>query len=43
MKAKSMARPTAIPPFIFGIALRVFYLRGKLSGLSKLYNKYVGS
>ena len=41
MKAKSMARPTAIPSVMFNIALRFFYLRGILSGWSKLYNKYV--
>jgi quercetin dioxygenase-like cupin family protein len=43
MKAKSMARPTAIPALIFDIALRSFYIRGVLSGWSKLYNKYVNN
>ena len=36
MKAKSMARPTAIPSIIFNVALRVFYIRGILSGWGKL-------
>jgi quercetin dioxygenase-like cupin family protein len=43
MKAKSMARPTAIPSFVFSFALRIFYIRGVLSGWSKLYNKYVNN
>ena len=42
MKAKCMARPTAIPKPLFFIALKVFYLRGVLSGWSKLYAKYTG-
>lgn len=41
MKAKSIARPTAIPSLVFGIALKVFYLRGILSGWNKLYVKYL--
>jgi quercetin dioxygenase-like cupin family protein len=41
MKAKSMARPTAIPSLAFNMALRFFYVRGMLSGWNKLYNKYV--
>ena len=40
MKARCMARPTAIPAPVFNIALRVFYIRGILSGWSKLYQKY---
>ena len=40
MKAKSMARPTAIPSLLFNVALRVFYVRGILSGWGKLYSKY---
>jgi quercetin dioxygenase-like cupin family protein len=43
MKAKSMARPTAIPALVFKIALKVFYIRGVLSGWNRLYNKYVGN
>jgi quercetin dioxygenase-like cupin family protein len=43
MKAKSMARPTAIPSLVFNIALKVFYIRGVLSGWSKLYNKYINN
>ena len=42
MKAKSMARPTEIPAPLFNIALKVFYLRGRLSGWGKLYSKYTG-
>jgi quercetin dioxygenase-like cupin family protein len=42
MNAKSMARPTEIPSLLFYIALRVFYIRGVLSGWSKMYDKYVG-
>jgi mannose-6-phosphate isomerase-like protein (cupin superfamily) len=42
MKAKCMTRPTEIPAPIFSIALKVFYLRGLLSGWSKLYKKYTG-
>lgn len=41
MKAKSMARPTTIPPLMFNIALKFFYIRGILSGWHKLYNKYI--
>ena len=40
MKTKSMTRPTEIPAPLFNIALKVFYLRGVLSGWSKLFNKY---
>ena len=40
MKAKSMARPTAIPSLLFSIALRVFYFRGVFSGWKKLYERY---
>ena len=40
MKAKAMARPTAIPSPLFNIALRVFYLRGLFSGWKRLYEKY---
>ena len=43
MRAKCMARPTAIPSLVFNAALRVFYIRGILSGWSKLYNKYVAN
>jgi quercetin dioxygenase-like cupin family protein len=43
MKAKSMARPTAIPALVFSLALRAFYIRGVLSGWSKFYNKYVSN
>ena len=43
MKAKSIARPTAIPSILFSIALKVFYLRGTLSGWNKLYSKYVSN
>jgi mannose-6-phosphate isomerase-like protein (cupin superfamily) len=42
MKAKCMTRPTAIPAPLFNIALRVFYVRGILSGWKKLYVKYTG-
>ena len=42
MKAKSMARPAAIPLVLFSIALKVFYIRGVMSGWNKLYNRYVG-
>ena len=41
-KAKCMARPTEIPAPLFNMALRVFYLRGILSGWAKLYNRYTG-
>ena len=40
MKAKCMTRPREIPAPMFNIALKVFYLRGLLSGWSKLYKKY---
>jgi quercetin dioxygenase-like cupin family protein len=42
MKAKCMTRPTEIPAPLFNIALRVFYLRGVLSGWGNLYEKYTG-
>ncbi len=42
MKAKCITRPTEIPAPLFNIALRVFYLRGMLSGWAKLYKKYTG-
>jgi uncharacterized cupin superfamily protein len=42
MKAKCMSRPTVIPAPLFNFALRLFYLRGILSGWKKLYNKYTG-
>ena len=41
MKAKSIARPTAIPSMLFSIALKIFYIRGLLSGWNKLYTKYL--
>jgi quercetin dioxygenase-like cupin family protein len=40
MKAKCMARPTEIPALLFNVALKVFYLRGVLSGWNKLFIKY---
>ncbi|TND03689.1 MAG: Cupin 2 barrel domain-containing protein [Bacteroidetes bacterium] len=40
MNAKCMARPTEIPAPLFNIALRFFYLRGVLSGWSRLFEKY---
>ncbi|MEO8149464.1 MAG: cupin domain-containing protein [Bacteroidia bacterium] len=40
MKAKCMARPTEIPAPLFNIALKVFYVRGIISGWGKLFNKY---
>jgi len=40
MKAKCLARPSNIPAPIFAIALRVFYIRGVLSGWDKLFKKY---
>lgn len=43
MKASCMARPTAIPSPLFSIALRFFYVRGILSGWSKLFKKYTGN
>ena len=42
MKAKCMTRPTEIPAPAFNIALKVFYIRGLLSGWNKLYKKYTG-
>ena len=41
MNAQCMARPTKIPAAMFHTALYFFYLRGALSGWSKLYNKYL--
>jgi mannose-6-phosphate isomerase-like protein (cupin superfamily) len=40
MGAKCITRPTEIPAPLFKIALKIFYLRGLLSGWSKLYKKY---
>jgi quercetin dioxygenase-like cupin family protein len=40
MKARCIARPTAIPAPLFKIALKVFYIRGVLSGWKKLYDRY---
>lgn len=42
MKCQAMTRPTEIPAFAFGSALRAFYLFGLLKGWSKLYFKYTG-
>ncbi len=42
MKAQCMSRPTVIPAPLFNIALKVFYIRGVLSGWGKLYEKYTG-
>lgn len=42
MKARCMARPTAIPAPVFNLALKVFYIRGVLSGWGILYDKYIG-
>ena len=43
MKAKCMTRPAEIPAPLFNIALRVFYLRGVLSGWGKLHKKYTAN
>ena len=40
MKTKSMTRPTQIPASLFNIALKIFYLRGVVSGWGKLFEKY---
>ncbi|MDO5977795.1 cupin domain-containing protein [Flavivirga spongiicola] len=42
MKAKCLACPNNIPPFVFTLALKVFYLIGVLNGWNKLYHKYTG-
>ena len=42
MKAKCLARPTAIPAPVFALSLKVFYLMGLLRGWNKLYEKYTG-
>jgi len=42
MKAQCLARPTEIPAPAFNIALRVFYVRGLLSGWGSLFKKYTG-
>jgi len=42
MKAQCMARPTNIPAPLFNMALRLFYVKGALSGWKKLYEKYTG-
>jgi quercetin dioxygenase-like cupin family protein len=42
MKAKCMARPTSIPAPVFNLALKFFYIRGMVSGWTKLYEKYTG-
>ena len=42
MKAKSLARPTSIPPFAFKLAFKVFYMLGVINGWKKLYHKYTG-
>lgn len=43
MNTKFMARPTSIPASVFSLALKIFYLRGKISGWQKLLDKYIGS
>ncbi len=43
IKAKCMARPTAIPAPIFQVALNVFYLRGLISGWGKLFKNYTAN
>lgn len=42
MKCKAMTRPTEIPAFAFGIALKAFYLLGTVKGWKKYYTKYTG-
>jgi len=43
MSARCLSRPTKIPSMVFGIALSIFYIAGKLLGWEKDYIRYTGS